>query len=437
MQQIRASAAPRGRARRALAASTRTAFASQRIYFVMPDRYANADPANDRGGLSGSGWSTGFDPADTGWFHGGDLKGLTGGCTDPRHGLQRIKDLGFSALWVTPVLKQQAVQGGSAAYHGYWGLDFTTVDPHLGTRRRLRGVRRVRAPAGAEGLPRRRRQPHGRRDRARRLGSTRTCRTATAAAASSARPVRGGEAFPVPQGGEHAADPARAPGDRTAKRPAWLNDALRYHNRGDIDFASCTERCYEQGDFFGLDDLFTEQPAVANGLAKVYGDWIRRFKVDGFRVDTAQHVDRAFFRLWAPRILAAARAAGVRDFQIFGEVFVTDGVDLSALRPRARPAERARLPVPGRARPLRLRRVGRRGPRTGSPTTTTSAARPAARTRRRRSSATTTWAVLRFSSQDASQATGGRSARARACSRTACSTSCAARRSSFTATRSG
>ena len=34
---------------------------------------------------------------------------------------------------MTPVLKQQPVSQGSAAYHGYWGLDFTTVDPHLGT----------------------------------------------------------------------------------------------------------------------------------------------------------------------------------------------------------------------------------------------------------------------------------------------------------------
>src|SRR5207247_2295089 len=53
-------------------------------------------------------------------------------------------------------------------------------------------------------------------------------------------------------------------------------------------------------------------------------------KVDGFRVDTARHVDRAFFRVWTPRILRAAREAGVRDFQIFGEVFLNDAVELSS-----------------------------------------------------------------------------------------------------------
>ncbi len=307
----------------------RTAFASQRIYFVMPDRYANADPANDRGGRSGSRVATGFDPADTGWFHGGDLKGLTGGCTDPRRGLQRIKDLGFSALWVTPVLKQRTVQGGSAAYHGYWGLDFTTVDPHLGTdadftalvecahRLGLKVYLDVVVNHTGDVIA---------------LGGSsysdvpyRDCR---GRAFSPAR-YAGGKTFPCLKAVNMPRIPYVAPADRTAKRPAWLNDVRRYHNRGDIDFASCTEQCYEQGDFFGLDDLFTEQPAVANGLAKVYGDWIRRFKVDGFRVDTAKHVDRAFFKVWAPKVAAAARAAGVRDFEIFGEVFVTDSVDLS------------------------------------------------------------------------------------------------------------
>src|SRR3712207_7882125 len=52
--------------------------------FRSPDRYANGDPSNDRGGVSGSRQVTGYDPTDTGYFHGGDYRGLTGGCTGPR-----------------------------------------------------------------------------------------------------------------------------------------------------------------------------------------------------------------------------------------------------------------------------------------------------------------------------------------------------------------
>ncbi|MDQ3875171.1 MAG: alpha-amylase family glycosyl hydrolase, partial [Actinomycetota bacterium] len=113
-------------------APRRTSIASQRIYFVIPDRYANGDTSNDRGGRTGSRETTGFDPADEGWFHGGDYRGLTGDCADRRHGLARLRELGFTALWVTPPYGQKTVQGDSAGYHGYWILDFTSVDPHLG-----------------------------------------------------------------------------------------------------------------------------------------------------------------------------------------------------------------------------------------------------------------------------------------------------------------
>jgi hypothetical protein len=123
--------------------------------------------------------------------------------------------------------------------------------------------------------------------------------------------------------------PYVAPSDRNAKKPDWLNDPLNYHDRGNIDFGSCSQLCFEQGDFFGLDDLFTEKPNVRRGLAAIYADWIRKYKLDGFRVDTARHVNAAFFRLWVPEILAAARAAGIPDFQIFGEVFDADSIDLA------------------------------------------------------------------------------------------------------------
>jgi glycosidase len=124
--------------------------------------------------------------------------------------------------------------------------------------------------------------------------------------------------------------PYVAPGDRHKKKPEWLNDPLNYHDRGNIDFGSCSQTCFEQGDFYGLDDLFTEKPNVMNGLAQIYASWITRFHVDGFRVDTAKHVNAAFFRLWVPKIRAAAKAAGIADFPIFGEVTLNDAVDLSA-----------------------------------------------------------------------------------------------------------
>ena len=95
------------------------------IYFVFPDRYLNGDTSNDK--------FAGYDPRDTAFFHGGDLKGLTGTCAPGDNGLARIKKLGFTAVWVTPLVVQQKPTPYGAGYHGYWGVDFLNVDPHLGT----------------------------------------------------------------------------------------------------------------------------------------------------------------------------------------------------------------------------------------------------------------------------------------------------------------
>ena len=106
----------------------RTGIDKEVIYFVMPDRYRNGDSSNDN--------FPGFDPTHTAFFHGGDLKGLTGNCVDD-DGLARLKKLGFTAIWLTPLVVQQPPTDGGAGYHGYWGVDFLDVDPHLGTKEDL------------------------------------------------------------------------------------------------------------------------------------------------------------------------------------------------------------------------------------------------------------------------------------------------------------
>jgi glycosidase len=308
-----------------------TSLASQRIYFVMTDRYANGDPANDKGGYTGTAKQTGFEPADPAFWHGGDLRGLTGTCTDTKTGLARIKSLGFTAIWLTPVVKNQVYQGSSAGYHGYWGLDFTHVDPHLGSDADFGAFVGCAHSLGLKvyldvvvnhtgdtvfvgttSFISPSEQPyrdcHGRKF-------------------NPARYVTG--KFPCLDAKHMPGNPYVLPTNRHAKAPEWLNDVTNYHDRGDIDFSSCSQLCYEQGDFFGLDDLFTEKPNVMKGLAQIFAAWVTKYKLDGFRVDTARHVNGAFFRLWVPRILAAAKSAGVPDFPIFGEVFSTDDTYVS------------------------------------------------------------------------------------------------------------
>ena len=308
-----------------------SSLASQRIYFVLPDRYANGDSTNDRAGLQAGRGVTGYDPTGTAWYHGGDLEGLTGDCSDTRLGLARVKDLGFTAVWITPPFRQQYVQGSSAAYHGYWILDFTSIDPHLGTSadfaafvdcahglglkvyldvvaNHTADVILLSGGSAYSDVP------------------FRDCRGRPFNPAKYTRARK----FPCLRAANMPRVPLVFAADRNAKKPDWLNDVTAYHDRGDVDFSSCSETCFEQGDFYGLDDLFTEQPRVMKGLAALYAEWIRAYKLDGFRVDTARHVNADFFRLWVPRIMAAARSAGVPDFHVFGEVAVGDALTLSA-----------------------------------------------------------------------------------------------------------
>ncbi len=279
-------------------------FASRVIYFVMTDRYANGDPSNDAGFLTGQRKLTGLDSTDIGFFHGGDLEGLTGGCTDPKTGLQRLADLGFNGIWITPLVVQRTVQGDSAAYHGYWGVDFTTIDPRFGTEAELKAFV----------------------DCAHSL-DMKVYLDVVVNHTGDVILLVGGSGFveePAP-----AYEAYVLPDETNLKKPAWMNDTANYHNRGDINWGGCSQACIEQGDFSGLDDLYTEKPEVVDGLAEVFGSWITRFKFDGFRIDTARHVDRDFYARWVPQILDAAKSAGIDDFEIFGETWITEPISQS------------------------------------------------------------------------------------------------------------
>ncbi|CAL2101098.1 Neopullulanase SusA lipoprotein precursor, family GH13 [Tenacibaculum sp. 190130A14a] len=93
---------------------------SDAIYLITPDRFANANPKNDRfENLK----ETEVDRSHDYKRHGGDIEGIT------KH-LDYIKDLGFTAIWPTPVLTNDMARG---SYHGYAMTDFYQVDPRFGS----------------------------------------------------------------------------------------------------------------------------------------------------------------------------------------------------------------------------------------------------------------------------------------------------------------
>ena len=294
----------------------RGAQSDESAYFVMTDRYANGDTSNDNGGLKAGSYDSGFDPTNYGMFHGGDFKGIT-------NSLDRLKKLGFTSIWITPPVKQQTMQGNSAAYHGYWGLDFTTVDPYLGSEY---DFKELVVKAHAIGM--------------KVIIDIVVNHTADVIQYSDNNAYVSHKSKPYLDAAGKPFDPALFAGkdsfpkldanvsfakkpsvdavNANIKKPAFLNDITNYHNRGDSNWSGTSVL---DGDFIGLDDVFTQKPEVVKGWIDVWSSWITKFGIDGYRIDTAKHVNPEFWQAFIPAILKAAKAAGKNDFPIYGEVF--------------------------------------------------------------------------------------------------------------------
>ncbi|HET6558576.1 MAG TPA: cyclomaltodextrinase N-terminal domain-containing protein, partial [Prolixibacteraceae bacterium] len=89
------------------------------IYLITPDRFANGNPAND----AVEGMREQPNRSDKNGRHGGDLKGIG-------DHLDYLSDMGFTAIWLNPVLENNMTR---VSYHGYSTTDFYKVDPRYGS----------------------------------------------------------------------------------------------------------------------------------------------------------------------------------------------------------------------------------------------------------------------------------------------------------------
>ncbi|WP_394215041.1 pullulanase-type alpha-1,6-glucosidase [Brachybacterium vulturis] len=298
------------------------------FYFVLTDRFANGDPGNDTGGIEGDRLDHGFDPTGKGFYQGGDIAGL-------HSKLDYIEGLGMTSIWLTPSFTNNPVQGegegASAGYHGYWVTDFTTIDPHLGTNAELkaliddahsRGIKvyfdiitnhtadLIDYEEGQYGYVDQAASPY--------LDADGDPVDITALAQSPDFPAMDpATSFPY--------SPVR-PAEQPRMVPEALNDVTMYHNRGNSTWQG---ESVTFGDFDGLDDLMTEDPRVLATMEDIYTTWMD-FGIDGFRIDTAKHVDFAFWQSFTDTLVQhqGATPAG-EQFFTFGEVYDADATKLS------------------------------------------------------------------------------------------------------------
>ncbi len=268
-------------------------FASEAVYFVVTDRFVDGDPTNnheDQGGEHPT-WQLPLEgpegkKAYVGYM-GGDLQGIL-------NNADYIKDMGFTAVWMTPVHDNPDYafngdepityggafkDGGKTGYHGYWATNFYQADEHLvsdnlsvsdyTSKMRKHGLKSVFDIVANHGTP----------------------------SFTMEKDLPGyGEIYDK-EGNLVADHQNLAPEDLDPK-----NNPLHrfFHNYPDL---------------VKLSNLDDENPAVRDYLINSYLYWISQ-GADAFRIDTIRHVPHAFWREASDRIREQNP-----DFFMFGEAF--------------------------------------------------------------------------------------------------------------------
>ncbi|CAN5819164.1 hypothetical protein BH11PSE12_BH11PSE12_05570 [soil metagenome] len=243
------------------------------VYFLLTDRFNNADKSNDLA------YGRRADGAILRGFAGGDLAGIT----------QKIKagyftDLGVDVIWLTPPVEQihagtDEGTGKSYGFHGYWARDFSRVDANLGS---AADMRNFVDTAHAHGI--------------RVLLDVVMNHTGPVTESDSAWPdswVRSGPActYHDMETTVNCTLVKNLPDLRTDSNsdvalPPALIDKWKSEGR--------YEQEVKELDAFFADTGWPRAPRYY--LMKWHTDWVKKYGIDGFRADTVKHVEPAVWK---------------------------------------------------------------------------------------------------------------------------------------------
>ncbi|MDX2151984.1 MAG: alpha-amylase family glycosyl hydrolase [Bryobacteraceae bacterium] len=254
------------------------------IYLIMPDRFANGDPANDEPATS----KGLLDRKRGRYYHGGDLQGII-------DRLPYLKSLGITALWLNPWydnnnrLNERERYDGQAItdYHGYGATDFYAVEEHFGDLAKLRELVDKAHAAGMKVI----------QDQV----------------ANHTGPYH--------------------PWVKDSPTPTWFNGTEQKHlsNAWQIwtlmdPYASPELRKATLDGWFIdiLPDLNQDDPETARYIIQNTLWWIGATGIDGIRQDTLPYVPRRFWRDWM-----AAIKKEYPSFKVVGEMWDFDAALVS------------------------------------------------------------------------------------------------------------
>ncbi len=279
------------------------------VYFMMTDRFNNGDAANDK--------SLGRKPdgAVLRSFMGGDIKGIT----------QKIEsgyftDLGVDVLWMTPLNEQvhgiwQEDWGDSYPFHGYWPKDWTAVDPNFGSEAEMQAMISAAHKKGIRVLADvilNHTGPETKIDVAWPDSWIRTTPLCDWNQKNYANNVGCNIATSLTE--------IKTDTNEAVELPDFLLEKWRSEGRLEQEMA-------ELDAFFERSKL---PRAPKNYIIKWITDWVRDYGIDGFRVDTAKHVEAPVWKILKDEASLAFndwkrnnpdQILDDKDFFMIGEVF--------------------------------------------------------------------------------------------------------------------
>ena len=271
-------------------------FASEAVYFIVTDRFVDGDPDNnyrEQGGVELGTFDrpirlTGSPPANIGYL-GGDFRGVL-------NNADYIADMGFTAVWLTPVVDNpdEAFTGGAlpgeggsndrgkTGYHGYWGVNFFELDEHLPS------------PGLAYA------------DLTRRLRTDYGIKTVLDIVCNHGSPSFS-MAHDQPKYGEIYGADGELLADHGNLHPSKLDDDNPLHAfyRREPDLAE-------------LSDMDYDNPDVLDYFVAAYSQWIDQ-GASAIRIDTIKHMPHAFWKAFSDRIREQRP-----DFFMFAEAWSYD-----------------------------------------------------------------------------------------------------------------
>jgi glycosidase len=240
--------------------------ASDFIYLLMPDRFANGDPKNDS--VEGMA-QTGVNREKVFFRHGGDLIGVM------EH-LDYLEDLGVTALWLNPVLENDQPY---ESYHGYAVTDHYAIDARLGTNENYRQLVQLAHERGLKVIM---------------------------------------DVIFNHVGDRHWFIEDLPSADWIHQWPEYTKTTYRATTLMDPHAASADRREFSDGWFDRhMPDLNQQNPHLANYLIQNSIWWAEYTGHDGYRIDTYAYCDQEFMAEWNRRMKAEFPAIG-----IFGETWV-------------------------------------------------------------------------------------------------------------------